>query len=143
MESLLEKHSSELVILAMMGMVLAALIVIIPQVLRAHQKNLEFRSAERLKALERGLPVPPIDDRVRAAGRTAVLVPTVAVISAGIVTCFLIAYRSDTVLAVAIAVWSVAGIVSLAAITGGVALVGRLAQIESGEVEEAHLQIKP
>lgn len=143
MEALLEKHSSELVILAIMGMVLAALIVIIPQVIRSHQKNLEFRSAERLKALELGLPVPPIDDRVRAAGRTAVLVPTVAVISAGIVTCFLIAYRSETVLAVAIAVWSVAGIVSLAAITGGVALVGRLAQIESGDVEESHLQVKP
>jgi hypothetical protein len=136
MESLLEKHSSEFVILALMGMVLAALIVIIPQVLKAHQKNLEFRNAERLKALDLGLPMPPIDDRVRAAGRTAVLVPTVAVISAGTVTCFLVAYRAETVLAVSIAVWCVAGIVSMAAITGGVALVGRLAQIESGDVEE-------
>jgi hypothetical protein len=142
MEAILEKHSSELVILAIMGMVLAALIVIIPQVLRAHQKNLELRNAERIKALEKGVPVPPIDDRARAAGRTAVLVPTVAVISAGAVTCFLVAYRSDTVLAVAIAVWCVAGIVSLAAITGGVALVGRLAQIESGDVEDQQ-PIKP
>jgi hypothetical protein len=135
MESLLEKHSSELVILAIMGMVLAALIVIIPQVLRAHQKNLEFRNAERLKALDMGVPMPPIDDRARAGGRTAVLVPTVAVIAAGTVTCFLVAYRSENVLAVSIAVWSVAGVVSMAAITGGVALVGRLAQIESGDVE--------
>ena len=132
----MEKHSGELVVLATMGMVLAALIVIIPQVLRAHQKNLELRNAERMKAIEQGLPVPPTDDRARAAGRTAVLVPTVAVIAAGTVTCFLVAYRSDNVLAVSISVWSVAGIVSLAAITGGVALVGRLAQIESGDVEE-------
>jgi hypothetical protein len=136
MAELLEKHSSELMILALMGMVLAALIVIVPQLLRSHQKNQELRNAERLRAIEQGVPVPPIDDRARAAGRTAVLVPTVALISSATVTCFLIAYRSENILAVSIAVWSVAGVVSLAAITGGVALVGRLAQIESGDVEE-------
>jgi hypothetical protein len=34
---------------------------------------------------------------------------------------------------VALAVWSVAGVVSLAAITGGVALLGRLAQLGSAD----------
>ena len=33
------------------------------------------------------------------------------------------------------AVWCVAGIVSLAAITGGVALIGRLAQLQTGDEE--------
>src|SRR5947208_16866547 len=80
MEALLEKHSSELMILALVAMVMASLIVIIPKLLRVHQKNQELRNAERLKALEQGLPIPPGDDRARAAGRTAVLVPCIAVI---------------------------------------------------------------
>jgi len=54
------------------------------------------------------------------------------VISAATVTCFLVAYRNEQVFSVALAVWAVAGVVSLAAITGGVALMGRLAQLESG-----------
>jgi hypothetical protein len=43
--------------------------------------------------------------------------------------------RQDAV-AVSLAVWCVSGVVSLAAITGGVALMGRLAQLESGDKEE-------
>ena len=142
MESLLRDHSSELMILALVAMVMSALIVIIPKLLRVHQRNLELRNAERMKAIEQGLPIPPADDRAKAAGRTAVLVPCVAVISAGTVTCFLSVYRSEHVLAVSIAVWSVAGIVALAAITGSIALVGRLAQIESGEPDESQI-VKP
>jgi len=60
----------------------------------------------------------------------------VVVIAAGTVTCFLAAYRSDNLFTVAITAWSVAGVVSLAAITGGVALMGRLAQLHSGVGED-------
>jgi hypothetical protein len=67
------------------------------------------------------------------------LVPMVVVISAATVTCFLAAYRSEQVFSVALPVWTVAGIVSLAAITGGVALLGRLAQLQSGVDEEDDL----
>jgi hypothetical protein len=58
------------------------------------------------------------------------------VCAAGTVTCFLAAYKSDNLFAVALAVWSVAGVVSLAAITGGVALLGRLAQLHAGVLED-------
>jgi hypothetical protein len=64
------------------------------------------------------------------------LVPMVVVICAGTVTCFLVAYRTNDVFSVALAVWSVAGVVSLAAITGGVALIGRLAQLKAGAEDE-------
>jgi hypothetical protein len=136
MEEFLKQHSNEIMILGIVAMVMASLMVIVPQLLRWHVRMQEMRHAERLKGIEQGLPVPPPDDRFRAAGRTAILVPTVSVIVAGTTTCFLVAYRVDNVLAVTIAAWSVAGIVSLAAITGGVALVGRLAQIDAGDVEE-------
>ena len=136
MEALLEKHSSELMILTMLAMVLVTLVIIVPQLLRANHRTQELRNTERLKSIERGMQPPPIDERARAAGRTSILVPSVAIIVAGTVTCYLVAYRSENVLAVSIAIWAVAGVVSLAAITGGVALVGRLAQIESGDVEE-------
>ena len=43
---------------------------------------------------------------------------------------------------VTLVVWAVAGIVSLAAITGGVALLGRLAQLES-DVEELEQEKPP
>ncbi len=66
----------------------------------------------------------------------ALIVPTVVLCAAATVTCFLVAYGSENVFAVTLAVWCVAGVVSLAAITGGVALMGRLAQLSSGEEEE-------
>jgi hypothetical protein len=91
-----------------------------------------MQHTEHLKALEQGLVVPPMDEKARAAGRTAMLVPMVSVISAATVTCFLIVYRDTYVFAVAMSVWVVAGIVSLAAITGGVALLGRLAHLQCG-----------
>ena len=87
---------------------------------------------EHMKALEQGIYIPRADEPSRAAGRTAMLVPMVVIISAAVVTCFLVAYRSEQVFSVALATWSVAGLVSLAAITGGVALLGRLAQLQSG-----------
>jgi len=137
MEALLEKHSSELVILALAVLILGTLLILVPQLLRSQQRAQEQRHAERMKALEQGLPAPPIDDRARAAGRTASLVPMVVVISAGTVTCFLVAYRSESLFSVAIAIWSVAGVVCLAAITGGVALLGRLTQTDEEKQQES------
>jgi hypothetical protein len=90
-----------------------------------------MQHAEHLRALEKGLPLPPHDERSKAAGRTASLVPMVTVCAAGTVTCFLVAYRSENLFSVSLAVWSVAAMVSLAAITGGVALIGRLAQLDA------------
>jgi hypothetical protein len=89
-----------------------------------------------MKTLENGLQPAIADERSRAAGRVASLVPTVAIISAATVTCFLVAYSSEHLFAVSLAVWCVAGLVALAAITGGVALMGRLAQLSSGKEEE-------
>ena len=91
---------------------------------------------EHLKALEAGFGVPNEDDRARVAGRMALLVPMVVLIAAATVTCFLAAYRQETVFTVSLAVWVVAGVVSLAAITGGVALIGRLAQLQAGDKED-------
>src|SRR5215470_2467789 len=86
-----------------------------------------------MRALEQGLVVPAMDERSRATGRVALIVPTVVLCAAATVTCFLVAYASEHLFAVALAVWCVAGVVALAAITGGVALMGRLAQLGSAE----------
>jgi hypothetical protein len=131
-EGLLRTYSGELMILVLFILVVATLMVLVPQLLRAHLRKADMVHAERMKALEQGILIPPGDEASRAAGRTAMLVPIVVVISAGTVTCFLVAYRSEQVFSVALAIWSVAGLVSLAAITGGVALLGRLAQLQSG-----------
>jgi hypothetical protein len=48
----------------------------------------------------------------------------------------LVVYKSEHLFSVALAVWVVAGVVSMAAVTGGVALIGRLALIQAGEEEE-------
>ena len=81
-------------------------------------------------------------DRSLFAGRTALLVPIVSVCTAGTVTCFLAAYKVDILFSVSLAVWSVAGIVSLAAITGCVALLGRLAQLQAG-IQDEELPANP
>ncbi len=132
-EVLLEKHSSEMMILSLFALTMGTLIVLVPQLLRAHLRKVETQHEERMRALEQGLLPPIADDPTRAAGRTAMLVPMVAVICAGTVTCFMVAYKYELIFGVALAVWSVAGVVSLAAITGGVALIGRLAQLKAGE----------
>lgn len=136
MEAFLEKHSGELVILALGLLVLITLIVIVPQLLRAHMRKAEMAHQQRMKALEAGVPLPAEDDRARVAGRMAQLVPMVVLIAAATVTCFLAAYRQDEVFTVSLSVWVVAGVVSLAAITGGVALIGRLAQLQAGEKDD-------
>lgn len=134
----LEKYSSEIMILVLVGMVLGTLLILVPQLLRAHHRTMEQRHAERMKSLEKGLQPQPVDDRARAAGRTAALVPMVSVCAAGTVTCFLVAFRSESLLSVSIAVWSVTGVICLAAIMGGVALLGRLQQMESEPRQEDH-----
>ena len=132
----LEAHSGELMILIMTALLLATLVILVPRLLQAHHRVAEMQHAEHMRALEQGHPLPPVDERSRVAGRTAMLVPMVVIISAGTVTCFLVAYKSENLFAVALAVWTVAGVVSLAAITGGVALIGRLAQLNTDVEEE-------
>jgi hypothetical protein len=135
--SFVEQHSGSLTILVLCALILGTLLVLVPQLLRSHQKALEMIHEEQMKSLEQGLPVYPTDHRSKSAGRIALLVPMVVVISAATVTCFLVAYQAaDHMFAVTLAVWSVAGVVSLAAITGGVALMGRLAQLSDAKDEE-------
>ncbi|MCS6852175.1 MAG: hypothetical protein NZ700_13515 [Gemmataceae bacterium] len=138
----LEKHSGEILILAMTVLVLGSLLILVPQLLRSQQRALDLQHEERMKALEQGQPLPPADVSSRAAGRTATLVPMVVICAASTVTCFLAAYKHESLFSVSLAVWTVAGIVGLAAITGGVALMGRLAQ-PSGNGEEDESDTSP
>jgi hypothetical protein len=144
-EGWLNAYRGELMIFVLFVLVVVTLIVLVPQLLRAHIHKAEMLHAEHLKALDQGILLPPQDEPVKAAGRTAMLVPMVSVISAATVTCFLIAYRDSNVFAVSLAVWAVVGVVSLAAITGGVALLGRLAQLQSGmeDLEEENVPENP
>ena len=124
--------SGDVMILIMLAILVLTLIILVPQLLRAHLKKAEMLHEENMRALENGQEVPPVDERSRTAGRTAMLVPMVVIISAATVTCFLAAYKSENLFTVSLAIWVVAGVVSLAAITGGVALLGRLAQLHTG-----------
>jgi len=139
----LERHSGEVTILVLFTIVVLTLIVLVPQLLRAHLRKVEMQHNEHMRALERGLPVPQTDEASRAAGRTAMLVPMVVMITAGTVTCFIAAYRQEEVFAISLTAWAVAGIVSLAAITGGVALLGRLAQLQKGVEDEELAEERP
>jgi hypothetical protein len=134
--SFIEAHSREITMLVLAALVLGSLLLLVPQLLRAHMRLQEMQHLEHMRAVEQGHPLPRHDERSRFAGRTAALVPMVVVISAGTVTCFLAAYGSESLFAVSLAVWSVAGVVSLAAITGGVALMGRIAQLNAGIFED-------
>jgi hypothetical protein len=136
MELFLEKHSGELLIFVLAILLVATLLIVVPQLLRHQHRMNEMRHTEHLKAIEAGQSLPPLDVRSRMAGRTAALVPMVSVISAATVTSFLVAYRSEALFSVTVAVWAVAGLVGLAAVTGGVALLGRLAQLETGQADE-------
>jgi hypothetical protein len=132
----LEANTGSLTILVLGTLILGSLLILTPQLLRAHLRLQEMQHLERLKTLEHGHSPLPTDDRSQAAGRVALLVPSVVIISAATVTCFLVAYHTDNLFAVSLAIWCVAGVVSLAAITGGVALLGRLAQLSVGEVDD-------
>lgn len=135
-KNFIDQHSGSLTILLLCTLVLGTLLVVVPQLLRSQQRWLEMQHLENLKAIEQGNSPAAEDFRSRFAGRVAVLVPMVVVCSAATVTCFLVAYKSDNLFAVTLSVWCVAGVVSLAAITGGVALMGRLAQLEMDEAAE-------
>ena len=132
----IKDHSGELLILTLAVLLLATLLVVLPQLLRMNMRKNELWHEERLKSIDQGLPLPRDDDRSRLAGRIALLVPMVVMISGATVTSFLVVYKTENLFAVSLAIWVVGGIVSLAAVTGGVALMGRLAQIQSGEIEE-------
>ena len=140
----LEKYSSSITILLLTFMGLGTLVYLVPRLLQSRRESQQRLHLERMKALDNGQTPPHIDERSVAAGRTAFLVPMVVICAAGAVTCFMSAYtRPDNLFSVALAAWSVAGVVSLAAIMGGVALMGRLAQLQSGlgdEEEEEHTQ---
>ena len=137
MPDMLDTHSKELTLLAFIVLVLATLMIVVPQLLRAHLRRAEWLHSENLKLIEAGVKLPMTDDRSRLAGRLAYLVPIVVMITAGAVTSFLAIYNSDHIFPVSLSVWVVAGVVSLAAITGGVALVGRLAHLDDEEFDDA------
>ncbi len=143
MHDFILENMGHLVILLMLLIVVVTLIILVPQLLRAHLRKVEMFHEENLRALENGQIVTPVDERSRVAGRTAMLVPMVVIISAATVTCFLVAYKSESLFQVTLAVWVVAGVVSLAAITGGVALIGRLAQLQSDRPEEEEMPRNP
>jgi hypothetical protein len=132
----IREHSGELVILILACLLVGTLVIVVPQLLRHNMRKMEMLHEQRLKSLEKGIPLPVENDRARLAGRTATLVPMVVMIATATVTSFLVVYKSENMFAVSLAIWIVGGMVSLAAITGGVALIGRLAQIEMGEKEE-------
>jgi len=135
--SFVEQHSGALTVLVLSALIMGTLLILVPQLLRSHQRTLEMIHEEQMKSLEQGLPVLPVDQRSRLAARIALLVPMVVIISAATVDCFLVAYQAaDHMFAVTLAVWSVAGVVSLAAITGGVALMGRRAQLSDAKEDE-------
>ena len=140
-QTLFKDHSGEVTILALMLIVVTTLFVLVPQLIRSHLRKVEWRHLEHMRSLEKGIPLPPEDERSRVAGRTALLVPMVVMLTAGTVTCFLVAYRNENVFPVSLGVWVVAGVVALAAITGGVALIGRLAQMQTEDEEEEESEL--
>ncbi len=131
-----ELHSGALTILVLAALLLGTLLVLVPQLLKSHSRALEFKHEEVMRSLESGLPSTPTDERSLATGRMVVLVPIFSVCAAATVTCFLVAYGAESVFSVGLTVWSVAGVVALAAVTGGVALMGRLAQLSAGEDDQ-------
>jgi hypothetical protein len=135
-KTFLDTHSAEITIVILAGILLLGLLLLVPQLLRAHQKTLELQHEEHMRALEKGEVLPRSDERSKYAGRAAALVPMVVICAAGTVTCFLSAYKPDALVTVTITVWAVAGVVSLAAITGGVALMSRIAQLNAGIFDE-------
>jgi hypothetical protein len=138
MDQFVQQHSGALTIMILCALVLATLLILVPQLLRAHQRTVEMQHTEQMRALEQGLPMTRPDERSVFAGRTAMLVPMVSICTAGTVTCFLVAYQSENLLSVTLGVWCVAGVVSLAAISGGIALLVRLAQLHTGTGEEEY-----
>jgi hypothetical protein len=143
LDHFLEVHSASLTIVVLTALVLATLLLIVPQLLRTHLQTQHLRHEQVMRALEHGHPLPTPDERTRFAGRTAVLVPMASIISAGAVTCFVAAYKVESLFSVALAVWTVSGVASLAAITGGVALMTRLAGLPTLDEAEEPAEEEP
>jgi hypothetical protein len=141
-EEFLKQHGGELTILILSAMILVTLLLVVPHLLRSHLRSLEMMHEERLRSLEQGLPLPQMDERSLFAGRTALLVPIVSMCAACTVTCFLAANKVESVFSISLGVMSVAAVVSLAAITGCVSLLMRLAQLQKG-VEEEEFEDRP
>jgi hypothetical protein len=139
-QNFIERNTGAITILVLSFLVLVTLLILVPQLLRWHQRGLEMQHLERMRTLEQGQIPVTHDPRSLAAGRIAILVPMVVICAAATVTCFLVAYKIDNVFAISLAVWCVAGVIALAAITAGVALLGRLAQFESGISDEEPLE---
>lgn len=135
MELLLEKHSGEVLALILTALVLGTLLGVVPQLLRWHQRTAEMQHTEHMRSLEQGHRIESPDFATRAAGRTATLVPMVAVCAAATVTCFT-AVKADNSFSTSLVVWCVAGVISLAAITGGVTLLGRLAGLQMTDEDD-------
>ena len=133
MEPFLEKHSGELMILVLCLFVLSTLLVDRAPAVAFQPSHAGASTRGAHEGPGAGPAVAERDTRSVAAGRTAVLVPMVVMCAAATVTCFLSAYKTDSFFGIALTVWAVAGVVSLAAITGGVALMGRLAQLRPDE----------
>jgi hypothetical protein len=143
MDLFLERHSGELLILILALILFSTLLILVPQLLRSYQRSVDAQHAETMAALDKGQLLPRRDEAARAAGRTAALVPMVTVCAAGTVTCFMAASRTDDLFGVTLTIWAVAGLVSLAAVTGGIALLGRLAQLHVGdELEEPQAETR-
>jgi uncharacterized membrane protein len=140
-EVYLQQYSGGIIALVLTAMVLLGLLILIPQVLRSHQRTAELQHTERMKALEAGQKLPQENALRNAAGRTAVIVPAISVCAAAAVTCYMVVNKSDNVIALALTVWIVTGAISLAAITAGVALMGRLAQLDEPMEEENQPQM--
>jgi hypothetical protein len=133
---LVQEHSGEVLIFLLSLLILVSLMLVLPFLLRHNRAKADMRHREHVLALEKGQTIPADDDRARVAGRTALFVPMVVMLAAAGVTCFLVSTHIENLFAVALAVWVVAGVVSLTAITGGVALIGRLAQIQARQEDD-------
>src|SRR6266852_6010884 len=100
LNELIKEHSGELVILTLTCLLHGTLMVVVPQLLRMHVRKMELAHEERLKSIEKGLPLPPDDHRGSLAGRIALLVPMVVMIAAATVSSFLVMYKSENLFAV-------------------------------------------
>jgi hypothetical protein len=139
-QEFVERNAGAITILVLCFLVLVTLLILVPQLLRWHQRSLEMQHLERMRTLEQGEIPAAYDQRSYAASRIALLVPMVVICAAATVTCFMVVYKTDNLFAISLAVWCVAGVIALAAITAGVALLGRLAQFDSGIGDEESLE---
>jgi hypothetical protein len=133
---LAKDHGPEVLGLLLALVASMTFLIVFPQIQRTHMRREEMIHQEHLKALEKGVPLPVDDYRARMAGRTALWVPIVVMLATACVTSLLVIHHPENLFAVSLAIWVVAGVVSTAAITGGVALIGRLAQFQSGQTNE-------